>query len=77
MKAVCALEERHSADVGEGYKNDRSCSVFVEFIACDQQEHLVADLTGSKFFTLQAALTLGILFLVLYLDFHSAKGTQS
>jgi len=35
MKAVCELEERHSADLGEGYKNDRGCSVIVEFIACN------------------------------------------
>ena len=33
MKAVCTLEERHGADLGEGYKNDRGCSVFVEIIA--------------------------------------------
>ena len=34
MKAVCALEERHGADLGEGYKNDRGCSVFVELLFC-------------------------------------------
>ena len=54
MKAVCVLEERHGADLGECYKNDRGCSVFVEFIARDQQEQLVAELTRSKFFSLQA-----------------------
>ena len=53
MKAVCTLEERHGADLGEGYKNDRGCSVFVEFITRDQQERLVTDLTRSKFFSLQ------------------------
>ena len=54
MKAVCALEEWHGTDLGEGYKNDCGCSVFVEFIARDQQEQLVADLTHSNFFSLQA-----------------------
>ena len=80
MKAVCALEERHGADLGEGYKNDRGCSVFVEFIARDQQERLVAELTRSKFFSLQADGSTDTgniedeLFLVLYLDYHSTKG---
>ena len=80
MKAVCALEERHGADLGEGYKNDRGCSVFVEFIARDQQERLVAELTQSKFFSLQADGSTDAgniedeLFLVLYLDYHSTKG---
>ena len=50
---VCVLEERYSADLGEGYKNDRACSVFVTFIACDQQEGLVSNLTRSKFFRLE------------------------
>ena len=54
MKCVCALEERHSVDLGEGFKNDRGCSVVVEFIARDQQKRLVADLTRSKLFSLQA-----------------------
>ena len=49
MKAVCALEEQHGTDLGEGYKNDRGCSVFVEFIACDQKKWLVDEL---KFFSL-------------------------
>lgn len=40
MKAVCELEECHSADLGEGHKNDRGCSVFVEFNTCNQQEQL-------------------------------------
>ena len=29
MRAMCALEERHGVDLGEGYKNDCACSVFV------------------------------------------------
>ena len=50
-KCVCALD---SVDLGEGYKNDHGCSVVVEFIARDQQKQLVADLTRSKLFSLQA-----------------------
>ena len=77
MKAMCALEEWHGADLGEGYKNDRGSSIFVEFIAHDQQERLVAEL---KFFSLQADGSTDAgniedeLFLVLYLDYHSTKG---
>ena len=80
MKAMCALEERHGVDLGEGYKNDRGCSDFVEFTARDQQERLVAELTHSKFFSLQADGSTDAgnikdeLFLVLYLDYHSTKG---
>ena len=77
---MCALEEWHGADLDEGYKNDRGCSVFVEFITRDQQERLVAELTRSKFFSLQADGSTDAgniedeLFLVLYLDYHSTKG---
>lgn len=48
MKAVCELEERHGADLGEGYKNNRGCSVFFEFIAHDQQEQLMTNLSRSS-----------------------------
>ena len=53
---------------------------FFEFIARDQQERLVAELTHSKFFSLQADGSTDAgniedeLFLVLYLDYHSTKG---
>ena len=29
MDAICELEERHGADLGQGYKNDHSCATFV------------------------------------------------
>ena len=38
MKILCELEERHGVDLGQGYKNDRSCTAFVELIACDLKD---------------------------------------
>ena len=29
MKAMCELEERHGAELGQGYKNDQACATFV------------------------------------------------
>ena len=43
-----------SMNLGQGYKNDQACATFVEFIACKQQEQLMATLSRSKFFSLQA-----------------------
>ena len=74
MKALCELEERHGAELGQGYKNDRACASFVEFIAREQQEKLMTALSRSKFFSLQAdgstdaGNTEDEMFLVLYFD---------
>ena len=54
MKAVCELEEWHGAELGQGYKNDQACATFIDFLACEQQEQLMAALSHSKFFSLQA-----------------------
>jgi len=76
-KAVCELEERHGADPGEGFKNNRGCSVFVVFITCHQQEQLMTNLSRSKFFSLQADGSTDAgniedeLFLVLHFHSHS------
>ena len=48
MKAVCELEERHGAEFGQGYKNDHACATFIEFIAHEQQEQLMAALSRSS-----------------------------
>ena len=54
LKILCELEERHGVDLGHGYKNDRICAAFVEFIACDMKDQLMSSLSRSKFFSLQA-----------------------
>ena len=41
-KLLCEVEGRHGAKLGQGYKNDCSCAAFFEFIACEQQELLMA-----------------------------------
>ena len=32
MAPLCAMEEKHGVDLGSGYKNDKACSTFVEYI---------------------------------------------
>ena len=36
MAPLCALEEKHGVDLGSGYKNDKACATFVEYIAKQQ-----------------------------------------
>ena len=80
MKVLCELEERHGVDLGRGYKNDRSCATYVEFIACDLQEQLMTALSRSKFFSLQADGSTDAgnieeeLFMVLHFDPYSKDG---
>ena len=77
MKAVCAYKKRHGADLGEVYK---TIVAVLFFLARDHQQRLVAELTYSKFFSLQADGSTDTgnvedeLFLFLYLDYHSTKG---
>ena len=81
MKSLCELEERHGVDLGQGYKNDHSCTLFVEFIARDLKEQLLRALSRSKFFSLQADGSTDSgnieeeLFLVLHFDPYSKDGT--
>ena len=39
MACLCELEERHGVDLGRGYKNNRACAEFIDYIA-------VAESTG-------------------------------
>ena len=54
MKPICELEERHGADLGSEYQNDKACATFIEFIAREQQDILLKALEQSKFLNLQA-----------------------
>ena len=38
---ICELEERHGADLGTEYQNDKACTTFIEFIARKQQDILL------------------------------------
>ena len=38
MGPICSLEEKHGVHLGTGYKNDKACAVFVEFIAQERRE---------------------------------------
>ena len=77
MKPICELMERHGVDLGEGYKNNQACACFTSYIAVEERQRLVGDLTGAKFFSLQADGSTDCgniedeLFLVVFLD-HQA-----
>ena len=80
MKPLCELEERHGIDLGQSYKKDRACSTFIEFIAREQREKLMAAISRSKFFSIQADTSTDAgnaeeeLFLILHFDPYSAAG---
>ena len=80
MSPLCALEEKHGVDLGSGYKNDKACATFVEYIAQEQRELLTSTLARAKFFSIQsdgstdAGNAENELFLVLYLDPHAPDG---
>ena len=54
MTPLCELEERHGVDLGEGYKNSKSCAVFTDYIAKDLQRNLVASLSKVRYFENEA-----------------------
>ena len=58
MTPLCELEERHGVDLGEGYKNSKSCAVFSYYITKDLQRNLVASLSKVRYFILQAMVVL-------------------
>ena len=72
MAPICELEERHSVDLGAGYKNDRACATFTEFIGRDLQVALLSELSKCKFFSIQADATTdaGNVEVELYLALH-------
>ena len=53
MGALCELQERHGVDLGSGYKNEKACATFVDFISLDQRRMLVNSLDRARFFSLQ------------------------
>ena len=54
MGPLCQLEERHSVDLGQGYKNELACATFIDYIAQEQCQGLAASLSRARFFGLQA-----------------------
>ena len=38
MISICELQERHGVTSGTGYKNDKACATFVDFICKEQQD---------------------------------------
>ena len=82
MAPLCALEEKHGVDLGSGYKNDKACATFVEYIAQQQRKLLTSTLAKAKFFSIQADGSTNVgnveneLFLALYLDPHAPGGAR-
>ena len=54
MKPICELIERQGVDLGEAYKNNQTCTCFRSYIALEERQRLVINLTQAKFFSLQA-----------------------
>ena len=74
---ICNLEEKHRVNLGSGYKNDKACVVFVEFIAKERREALLDTVSKPKVFSMQADGTTDKsniekeMFHVVYCDFQS------
>ena len=54
MNPFCELIEWNGVDLGEGYKNNQACACFMSYIAIEEHQHLIDDVTQAKFFSLQA-----------------------
>ena len=80
MASICELEERHGVGLGTGYKNDRACATFIDFIGRDLQNALLSELSKRKFFSVQADATTDAgnveveLYLALHFDPFSTDG---
>jgi len=75
MGPICSLEEKHGVNLGNGYKNDKACAFFADFIAQERREALLNAISKAS---IQAD---GItnkgnveeeMFNVVYCDFHTA-----
>ena len=77
MGPICGLEEKHRVNLGTGYKNDKACALFVEFIAQERREALLDVVSKARFFSIQADGTTDKgnieeeMFHVVYCDFQS------
>ena len=81
MKSLCQLQERHGINLGESYKNDHACAIFVEYIAQDLRGLLGESLHKAKFYSIQMDGSTDSgnveeeLFLVVYFDPFSSDGS--
>lgn len=53
MAPLCELLERHGVDLGTGYKNQKACATFVDYISQEQRSTVVNTLAKARFFSLQ------------------------
>ena len=53
MAPICELEERHSVNLGSGYKNDQACASFVSFIAHAGTKRTISQFTCLQRLTVQ------------------------
>ena len=51
---MCELVERQGIDIGQNYKNDKACSMFVHYIAQDLKLQLLDSLSKVKYFSIQS-----------------------
>lgn len=80
MAPLCELLERHGVNLGSGYKNQKACVTFVDYISQEQQCTVVNSLARARFFSIQldgstdAGNVEDELFLVVFCDPFSADG---
>ena len=80
MAPLCELQERHGVNLGTGYKNEKACATFVDFISLEQQHIVVNSLAKARFFSLQldgstdSGNVEDEVFLVVYSDLFSTDG---
>ena len=80
MAPLCELHERHGVNLGNGYKNEKACATFVDYISLEQQHTIVNLLARAKFFSLQldgstdSGNVEDEVFLVVFSDPYSADG---
>ena len=81
MNSLCQLQERHGVRLGECYKNDQACAIFIKYIAQDLQGQLGDSLRKAKFYSIQMDGSTDSgnkeeeLFLVVYFEPFSTDGS--
>ena len=80
MAPLCELQERHGVNLGTGYKNEKACAIFVDFIALELKHTIANSLARVKFFSLQLDGSMNVgnvedeVFLTVFCDTHSTDG---
>ena len=81
MHSLWQLQERHGVRLGECYRNDQACVIFIRYIAQDLQGQVGESLCKAKFYSIQMHSSTDSgnkeekLFLVMYFEPFSSYGS--